>query len=78
MKKLIYCLLGITVLAACNNAGNNTENIQDSLDSVANTQTQRIDSVAEQRIDSVDSAVERKKDALERSDTANRRDTTRR
>ena len=78
MKKLIYFLLGIMVFAACNNAGNNTANMQDSLDSVANAQTQRIDSAAEQRMDSVDSAVERKKDSLERRDTANRRDTTRR
>lgn len=78
MKKLIYFLIGITVFTACNNASDNTENKQDSLDSVANVQTQRIDSAAEQRIDSVDSAVERKKDSLERRDTVNRRDTTRR
>lgn len=66
MKKIVLILFSYMAITACNNAGNNTARQKDSLDSVANAQTERIDSV-----------TERKKDSLNRLDTANRRDTSR-
>lgn len=72
MKKLLILMTAVVVFAACNNEADSTDNIQDSLDSVANVKIDVIDSTAEAKKDAVDSTMEAKKDALTGADSADR------
>jgi hypothetical protein len=77
MKKIVLTGAVTALLMACNQAGESTENKQDSLDSVAREEKQMIDSAAEQRKDRVDSLTQEQKDSLERIDSMRRSDTAR-
>ena len=65
MKKLFMVFAVAGFLTACNNSADTVDNTKDSLDSVANAQTNIIDSTADQKIDNIDSTVDAKKDAID-------------
>jgi hypothetical protein len=68
MKKLIFSLVIFASLAACNNDGTSTENVEDSI-------INKIDSTGDARVDSIQSAtdsLEKKvENTFEKTDSAN-------
>lgn len=69
MKKILWILGTVVVLAACNNEGTSSEEVQDSV-------LEKIDSTGEARVDSVkeatDSLSEKVENTFEKTDSANK------
>lgn len=69
MKRFLGILGAAVILAACNNAGESTEEVQDSV-------LEKIDSTGDARIDSVkeatDSLEEKVENTFEKTDSANK------
>jgi septal ring factor EnvC (AmiA/AmiB activator) len=69
MKKFLGILSAAVILAACNNAGESAEEVQDSV-------LEKIDSTGEARIDSVkqatDSLEQKVENTFEKTDSANK------
>jgi septal ring factor EnvC (AmiA/AmiB activator) len=69
MKRFLGILSAAVILAACNNAGDSTEEVQDSV-------MEKIDSTGEARVDSVkeatDSLQEKVENTFEKTDSANK------
>ncbi len=69
MKKVFLSIVIIASLAACNNDGTSTENVQDSvLENIDSTGDARVDSI-KQATDSIENKVE---DTFEKTDSANK------
>jgi len=62
MKKFLAILVIAGSVVACNNAGDASETISDSLDSTASETKDMIDSSADARKDMIDSTTEAKKE----------------
>ena len=69
MKKILGVLLVMSSLVACNNAGDSSETIKDSV-------LEKVDSIGEARVDSIetvtDSVKNRIENTFEKTDSANK------